>query len=82
MYSYKKASMILKLRKDANRTQREVAYALGITDTSVRRWEYGAAKPRLSFSQTLALCQILGCSLEQLVESEKGFSKPKQVTTG
>lgn len=62
--------MIAELRKQAKRTQREVADALGITDTSVRRWEYGTAKPKLSFSQTLALCKILNCSLEQLVESE------------
>jgi len=70
MYSYTKINMIAELRKQAKRTQREVADALGITDTSVRRWEYGTAKPKLSFSQTLALCKILNCSLEQLVESE------------
>lgn len=62
--------MIAELRKQAKRTQREVADALGITDTSVRRWEYGTAKPKLSFSQTLALCKVLNCSLERLVESE------------
>ena len=70
MYSYTKVNMIAELRKQAKRTQREVADALGITDTSVRRWEYGTAKPKLSFSQTLALCRVLNCSLEQLVESE------------
>ncbi len=64
--------MIAELRKKANRTQREVANALGITDTSVRRWEHGVRKPRLSFSQTLALCKILNCSLEQLVATESG----------
>ncbi|OWY64513.1 transcriptional regulator [cyanobacterium TDX16] len=58
---------IMNLRKRLNLTQRQVALAVGVTDQTVSNWEKGVYKPRLTPAQTLALCQILRCSLEELV---------------
>lgn len=58
---------IMNLRKRLNLTQRQVAQAVGVTDQTVSNWEQGVYKPRLTPAQTLALCQILRCSLEELV---------------
>lgn len=58
---------IMRLRKRLNLTQREVAIAVGVTDQTVSNWEQGIYTPRLTPTQTLALCKTLQCSLEELV---------------
>lgn len=58
---------IMNLRKQLNLTQREVATAIGVTDQTVSNWEQGVYQPKLSPAQTLALCRVLRCSLEELV---------------
>jgi len=58
---------IMNLRKRLNLTQRQVAHAIGVTDQTVSNWEQGVYSPRLTPAQTLALCRVLGCSLEELV---------------
>lgn len=57
---------IMNLRKQLNLTQREVATAVGVTDQTVSNWEQGIYRPKLSPTQTLALCKVLKCSLEDL----------------
>lgn len=58
---------IMNLRKRQNLTQRQLAQAVGVTDQTISNWEQGVYKPRLTPAQTLALCRILECSLEELV---------------
>jgi DNA-binding XRE family transcriptional regulator len=58
---------IMNLRKRLNLTQRQVAQAIGVTDQTVSNWEQGVYSPRLTPAQTLALCRVLECSLEELV---------------
>ena len=58
---------IMNLRKQLKLTQRQVAQAVGVTDQTVSNWEVGIYKPRLTPAQTLALCHVLECSLEELV---------------
>ncbi len=58
---------IVNLRKRLKLTQRQVAQAVGVTDQTVSNWEIGVYKPRLTPAQTLALCHVLKCSLEELV---------------
>jgi len=58
---------IMNLRMRLNLTQRQVATALGITDQTVSNWEQEIHQPKLTPAQTLALCKILKCSLEELV---------------
>lgn len=57
---------LMNLRKRLALTQRQVAQAVGVTDQTVSNWEQGVYKPRLTPTQTLALCQVLQCSLEEL----------------
>ena len=58
---------IAKLRKKQKLTQRRVAIAVGVTDQTVSNWETDVYQPHLTPAQTLALCKILQCSLEELV---------------
>lgn len=54
-------------RKQLNLTQKQVADALGITSRTVQSWELGETVPRLTLDKTLRLCQVLNCTLEELV---------------
>lgn len=61
---------ILYLRKRLDLTQKEVAKAVGVDDQTVSNWEHGKNnKPKLDPAQTLALCKILQCSLEELAST-------------
>lgn len=44
----------------------DVAYRLGISETSVRNWEHGRAIPRLTFEQTEALLSLYDCTVADL----------------
>ena len=61
---------MLRLRERAGLTQRQVALALNITDQTVSNWETGHRVPKLSPPQTLKLCKVLECSLEELASEE------------
>lgn len=61
---------LMKLRDKAGLTQREVANALGVTDQTVSNWENGVRQMKLTIRQTISLCQVLNCSLEDLLEEE------------
>ncbi|MGV0025001.1 helix-turn-helix transcriptional regulator [Phormidesmis priestleyi] len=54
------------LRKKLGLTQRQVAEAIRVTDQTVSNWEAGRFEPKLTISQTQALCRILQCSLDEL----------------
>lgn len=58
---------IMNLRKRLKLTQRQVAAAVGVTDQTVSNWENEIYTPTLTPAQTLALCKVLQCSLEELV---------------
>ena len=60
---------MLKLRKRAGLTQREVAIALGITDQTVSNWENKARNPMLTPGQWLSLMRIYDCTPEELAGS-------------
>lgn len=55
-------------RKALKLTQKQVADALGITSRTVQSWELGENMPRLAPLQMLRLCNVLQCSLEDLVK--------------
>jgi DNA-binding XRE family transcriptional regulator len=57
---------LMRLRKRLGLTQKQVADAVGVTDQSVSNWEAGRFEPRLTISQTQALCRVLQCSLDEL----------------
>ena len=56
-------------RKRANLTQLQLADKLGITDKAVSKWERGITMPDTSIM--LALCDILGISVNELLSGEK-----------
>lgn len=61
----------MKLRERAGLTQRQVAEALGKTDQTVSNWENGVRAPRLTPRETLALCRVLKCTLEELASENQ-----------
>lgn len=65
---------ILKLRKEKNMTQQELADKLNVTDRAVSHWENGRSLPDVSLFKPL--CEILGISVNELISGEK-LSKDK-----
>lgn len=59
------------IRRQLGLTQRRLAEAIGVTDQSVCNWERGVYPPTLTPEQTLALCKVFQCSLEELVKITK-----------
>ena len=60
---------IAECRKKVNLTQMQLSEKLGITDKAVSKWERGIAMPDTSIM--LALCEILGISVNELLSGEK-----------
>ncbi|MCC5640647.1 helix-turn-helix domain-containing protein [Nostoc sp. CHAB 5844] len=60
------SEVIMRLRTRAGLTQRQIAEVLGITVQTVSNWENGVRTPKLTPRETLSLCKILKCSLEEL----------------
>ncbi|WP_348251780.1 helix-turn-helix transcriptional regulator [Leptolyngbya sp. FACHB-1515] len=60
---------LAKLRLRAGLTQRQLADRLGITIKTISAWERGVVEPRLTFTETERLMEVLQCSLEELVEA-------------
>ena len=56
-------------RKRRNLTQMQLAEKLGITDKAISKWECGKAMPDPSIM--LALCDILGISVNELLSGEE-----------
>ena len=69
MDQLKIGKFIAECRKQKNLTQMQLAEKLGITDKAVSKWERGIAMPDSSLM--LALCDILGISVNELLCGEK-----------
>ena len=52
------------IRKSKNKTQKEIATALGITERNYQSFEYGKSKP--SFGNLIALADYFNISLDYL----------------
>ncbi len=63
------------LRERRGLTQREIAQSLNLTDQTVSNWENFRNEPKLTIPQTLKLCQILQCSLEELATIAEEISR-------
>ena len=69
MDQLKIGKFIAACRKKASLTQMQLAEKLGITDKAVSKWERGIAMPDTSIM--LALCDILGINVNELLSGEK-----------
>lgn len=68
---------IVNLRKCLHLTQRQVAQATGVTEQTISNWEVGFYQIHLAPEQYLKLCNVLQCSLEELVVASKRFANPQ-----
>ena len=69
MDQLKIARFIAECRKEKNLTQLQLAEMLNITDKAISKWERGLSLPDASIM--LALCDILGISVNELLSGEK-----------
>ena len=69
MDQLKIGKFIAECRKQKNLTQMQLAEKLGITDKAISKWERGIAMPDTSIM--LELCDILGISVNELLNGEK-----------
>ncbi len=68
------AEQIMRARKKAGLTQRELAKQLNVTNKAVSRWETGGGMPDIF--QLVPLCRILDLSLQELLDGvEEGLGK-------
>lgn len=68
MNQEKIGKFILKLRKEKNLTQQELANKLGVTDKAISKWENGRGMPDLSLLKPL--CDVFGISINDLLSGE------------
>ena len=68
MDQFKIGKFIAERRKKVNLTQMQLSEKLGITDKAISKWERGIAMPDSSIM--LALCDILGISVNELLSGE------------
>ena len=69
MEQEKIGKFILKLRKEKNMTQQELADKIGVTDRAISKWENGRGMP--DFSLIKPLCKELGITVNDLISGEK-----------
>ena len=69
MDQIKIGKFIAECRKQKNLSQLQLADMLNITDKAVSKWERGISKPNSSIM--LELCEILGISVNELLNGEK-----------
>lgn len=68
----------MSLRKRANKTQREVATAIGKKVATISDWERGKTRPQVCFSEVKKLMEVLNCDLDELIEAfERNSPKNK-----
>lgn len=65
-------AVITELRKEKGMTQAQLAEQMGVTDKAVSKWERDLSCPDISSVPKLA--EILGITVNQLIQSEKSSS--------
>lgn len=69
-------NFILKLRKEKNMTQQELADKIGVTDRAISKWENGRGMPDLSLMKPL--CMELEITINELISGERIDKKEYQ----
>lgn len=73
MNQEKIGKFILKVRKEKEFTQKQLAEKLGITDRAISKWENGKSMPDLSLLKPL--CNILDITINELLSGEYDSEK-------
>ncbi|WP_199337080.1 helix-turn-helix domain-containing protein [Oscillatoria sp. FACHB-1407] len=69
----------MKLRQRIGLTQRQVAQALDIRQSTVSDWERGISIPNLPPSKIKLMLEIYQCSLDELIEAFEDTKKRKKI---
>ena len=72
-------AMIAELRKQHSMTQLELAEKMGVTDKAVSKWERDLSCPDINSLSNLA--EILGVSVEELMQTKKEAEAPVSKVT-
>jgi DNA-binding transcriptional regulator YiaG len=67
------SSPLMRLRRKRSLTQKQLADALGVTETTIRNWESGRSIPKLTPVQFKKLLKILQITVDELPD-HFGFS--------
>lgn len=57
------------LRKRAGLTQRQIARALDVRESTISEWERGISVPHLPLSKVKQMLEVYQCSLDELIEA-------------
>ncbi len=60
-----------KLRLEARLTQDDLVRLMGVTSSTIRRWEKGEAEPTMTVYQMKAFCKAVNKTLDELPDSLK-----------
>ena len=66
------------LRERAELKQEEFAQKLGVTVSTVAKWDQMRTFPRLYPSQMKSLMEVLSCTFEELQEAEQAWVAAKE----
>lgn len=69
----KLGKLILRLRKEKNMTQKDIADSLNISDKTVSKWERGLGCPDITLINSLS--EILGVNIEKLLDGDLAPNK-------
>lgn len=67
----------VKLRQRIGLTQRQVAQALDIRQSTVSDWERGISTPNMPLSKVKLMLEVYQCSLDELIEAFEGSKQDK-----
>ena len=68
MEDIKRSTSLMELRKNAGLSRMQVAIALGVTESTVAKWEQGKQEPHLPPRRMKVLMDLYQCSIEELIE--------------
>lgn len=59
-------SPLRELREQANLTQEQLSVSLGVSTSTLRRWENGDVEPAMTREQWEVFCELVGVSFQEL----------------
>jgi putative transcriptional regulator len=62
-----------KLRKEARLTQEELAGKIGVSTSTIRRWEHGQAEPTMTVEQMDKFCTAINQEFKKLPQKLAKF---------